>query len=105
MVLETIDVGGLGLGFGTGGALGAVIGFAAKKLASTLAIVLGVQLAALRFLETRGVLHVDREALSTQLAAVAPTAGEAPSWLLTALSTLSITSGFVAGFLLGFRRG
>lgn len=105
MVVEAIDFGGLGLGFGSGGLVGAIVGFAAKKLASTLAIVLGVQLAGLKFLEARGILHVDREALSADLAAVGASAGEASSWLLTALSTLSLGTGFVAGFLLGFRRG
>lgn len=105
MIVEAIDFGGLGLGFGSGGLIGAVVGFAVKKIASVLAIVLGVQLAALKFLETRGILHVDREALSAQLAAIGANAGEAPSWLLTALSTLSLGTGFVAGFLLGFRRG
>ena len=102
MVVETIDVGG----FGGGGALGALVGFAAKRLARTLAIVLGVQLAALKFLEARGILHVDGEALSTHLAAIgANAAGEAPPWVLAALSALSLSTGFVAGFLLGFRRG
>jgi uncharacterized membrane protein (Fun14 family) len=105
MILEAIDVGGLGLGFGTGGAVGAVVGFAAKKLAKALAIVLGVQLAALKFLEARGILHVDREALSAHLVAIAANADDVPSWLLATLSTLSLGTGFVAGFLLGFRRG
>ena len=106
MIVEAIDIGGLGLGGGSGGVIGAIVGFAAKKLARTLAIVLGVQLAALKFLEARGILHVDGEALSAHLVAIgANAAGEASSWVLAALSTLSLAGGFVAGFLLGFRRG
>lgn len=106
MVVETIDLGGLGLGVGGGGVIGALVGFAAKKLAKALAILLGIQLAALKLLEARGVLHVDGEALAAQFAAIGATiAGEAPTWLLTALSALSLGTGFVAGFLLGFRRG
>lgn len=107
MVLEAIDYGGLGLGFGGSSVLGAAFGFAAKRIASALAIVLGVELAAFRLLEAHGILYVDREALADHLATIAANApvGESPSWMLPALSTVSLGSGFVAGFLIGYRRG
>lgn len=106
MVVEAIDYGQLGLEFGTGGLIGALLGFVAKRLTTLLAVVLGVQLAALKLLEARDILHVDREALTAHLAGFGTTAaGESLPWLLTALSTLSLGTGFAAGFLLGFKRG
>lgn len=106
MPLEVIDVQQLGLEFGGGGVIGAIIGFAAKKLAKLLAVIVGLQLAAFKFLESRGVLQVNWDRISENLAGVGSAAtGEAPSWVMTILSTLSVSAGFTAGFLVGFKRG
>lgn len=102
MVPETIDYHQLGVGFGGGGLLGAVCGFALKQLAKVLLLVVGVQLALFKLLDARGVLTMDWERLAAELTGAAP---DAPGWLVGLLSTLSVGSGFVAGFLLGFRRG
>lgn len=97
----------LGLELGTGAVIGAVIGFAAKKVAKLIAVIIGLELALFKFLESRQLITVDWEALT----AGAVTAGEAaasgtpPSWLMTFLSTLSVSAGFTGGFLLGFKRG
>ena len=98
-----IDFTQLGIEAGSGG----IIGFAAKKIAKVLAIIVGLELALFKFLESRGILTVDWEKLtagiveSTQEAA----AGTPPSWVQTILSTLSISGGFAAGFFLGFKKG
>lgn len=102
-----IDVQQLGVEFGTGAVVGGIIGFAAKKVAKLIAILIGIELALFKFLESRGIIRVDWSALSAGLLGSAQdaTAGAPPSWVMTILSTLSVSAGFTGGFLLGFKRG
>jgi len=102
-----IDFAQLGLDLGTGGAIGGITGFAAKKLAKVVAVIVGLQLAAFKFLESRGLLSVNWSELSAGMLSGAETAaaGQPPSWLMSILSTLSVSGGFVAGFTAGFKFG
>jgi uncharacterized membrane protein (Fun14 family) len=98
-----IDPQQLGLEFGSGAVIGGIVGFAAKKIAKVVAIIVGLELALFKFLESRGILQVDWAALS---AGILKTGQGAPTgWLSTILSTLSVSVGFTGGFLLGFRKG
>ncbi|MFC3476635.1 FUN14 domain-containing protein [Halobacterium litoreum] len=102
-----VNLTSLGLEFGGGAGIGAIIGFAAKKVAKLIAVLVGLELALFKFLESRGIITVDWERLTagmvdaTQMGAN----GAPPSWVNTLLSTLSVSAGFTGGFLLGFRRG
>ena len=97
----------LGLEFGTGAVIGGIIGFAAKKIAKVIAVIVGLELALFKFLESRGILTVDWERLSGGMLSVAEDAATngPPDWVMTILSTLSISAGFTGGFLLGFKKG
>ncbi|WP_132058273.1 FUN14 domain-containing protein [Halorussus amylolyticus] len=97
----------LGLEFGSGAVIGAVIGFAAKKIAKLLAVIVGIELALFKFLESRGILTVDWDRLSAGILKTGEAAqgGQPPSWVTSILSTLSIGAGFTGGFLVGFRKG
>ena len=97
----------LGLEFGSGAVVGGIIGFAAKKVAKIIAVLVGLELALFKFLEARGILSVDWERLTQGLVAPAQSAaaGAPPDWLMTILSTLSVSAGFTGGFLLGFKKG
>lgn len=97
----------LGLEFGTGAVIGGLIGFAAKKLAKVIAVIVGVELALFKFLESRGIMEVNWEKMGATFleAGEAATANNPPSWLMSVLSTLSVGAGFTGGFLLGFKRG
>jgi uncharacterized membrane protein (Fun14 family) len=101
-----LDPAQLGIEVGGGAVIGAIVGYAAKKLARVIAVLIGVQLALFVFLESRQIITVDWERLSGGLIGasmgVSPTP---PSWLLSIVSTMSVSAGFVGGFLLGFRRG
>jgi len=102
-----IDPTTLGIEFGTGAGIGAIIGFAAKKVAKLIAVLVGLELALFKFLESRGILTVDWERLSGGFmnAAEAGSATTPPSWMSSILSTLSVSAGFTGGFLVGFRKG
>ncbi|MFB6090135.1 MAG: FUN14 domain-containing protein [Halobellus sp.] len=97
----------LGLEFGSGAVIGGVIGFAAKKVAKIIAVIVGLELALFKFLESRGILTVDWERLTAGIVKPAQEAatGAPPDWLSTILSTLSISAGFTGGFLVGFKKG
>ncbi|MFB6352567.1 MAG: FUN14 domain-containing protein [Halobacteriales archaeon] len=102
-----LNVQQLGLEFGGGAMIGGVIGFAAKKVAKLVAVIIGLELALFKFLESRQILTVDWERLTAGLVQIgeAATSNTPPSWLMSVLSTLSVGAGFTGGFLLGFKRG
>ncbi|WP_408958748.1 FUN14 domain-containing protein [Natrinema sp. 74] len=101
-----IDPTGLGLEFGGGAAIGGVMGFAAKKIAKLVAIMVGVQLMVFRYLESQGIITVDWNRLSAGLLQTQQRAQNVDvHWLQSVLSTLSIGAGFSGGFLVGFKRG
>jgi uncharacterized membrane protein (Fun14 family) len=97
----------LGLEFGTGAVIGGIIGFAAKKVAKIIAVLVGIELALFKFLESRGILTVNWDKLGASFLSAGESAatGAPPSWLMTILSTLSVGAGFTGGFLIGFKRG
>lgn len=97
----------LGLEFGTGAVIGAIIGFAFKKIAKVIAVIVGLELALFRFLESRGILSVDWGRLSGGIVDVTESATmqTPPSWVNSILSTLSVGAGFTGGFLVGFKKG
>jgi uncharacterized membrane protein (Fun14 family) len=107
MVLQ-IDPQQLGLEFGSGAVVGGIIGFAAKKVAKIIAVLVGLELALFKFLESRGIISVDWNRLTAGLVGTAQdaaTGGAPPDWMMTILSTLSISAGFTGGFLVGFKKG
>ncbi|MEF8799948.1 MAG: FUN14 domain-containing protein [Halolamina sp.] len=101
-----IDFQQLGIEAGTGGIIGGLIGFAAKKVAKIIAVIVGIELALFKFLESRGILTVDWDQLTAGIVGASQdaAAGAPPSWVQTILSTLSISAGFSAGFFLGWKK-
>ena len=102
-----LDVKQLGLEFGSGAIIGAIIGFTAKKLAKLIAFIVGLELVLFKLLESRGILNVrwDRLGAAFLGAGQAAASQQPPSWLVTIVSTLSVGAGFTGGFLLGFKKG
>lgn len=106
-MLFDINLQQLGLEMGSGALIGAIVGFAAKKIAKVIAVLVGLELALFKFLESRGILTVDWGRLTNGIVSSAQEAanGAPPSWVQTILSTLSVSAGFTGGFMVGFRRG
>ena len=95
----------IGLEVGGGAVVGAVIGFAAKKVAKIIAIIVGLELALFKFLETKGILIVDWGAITGAASEGADTAAQAPGWIMSLLAALPVSAGFSGGFLVGFKKG
>jgi uncharacterized membrane protein (Fun14 family) len=100
-----IDLPGLGLQMGGSALMGAVIGFAAKKVAKVIAIIIGLELVLFKFLESRGVLSVNWDALTNASQTAADQGVQATQSLVeTFVSTAGIGASFAGGFVLGFKR-
>ncbi|WP_324661749.1 FUN14 domain-containing protein [Haloarcula sediminis] len=99
----------MGLELGTGAVIGGIIGFAAKKVAKLIAVIVGLELALFKFLETRGILEVNWDAISGAAQNTTTSAGAAanqpPGWIMSLLSALPVSAGFSGGFLVGFKKG
>ncbi len=107
MAMPSIDPTSLGIEFGSGAVIGGIIGFAAKKIAKLIAVLVGIELALFKFLESRGIISVKWDRLTAGLVEASQDAatGAPPSWISTILSTLSISAGFTGGFMVGFKKG
>lgn len=95
-----------GVKLGGGFVAGALTGYLSKKITKLIAIIVGLFLAALQFMESRGWVNVDWSALTAGLAgAGSEAAAKAPSLLSSVVSTLGLGAAFTGGFLLGFKKG
>ena len=103
--MVALDPTSLGLQIGGSALMGAVIGFAAKKIAKVIAVIVGAELVLFKFLESQGFLQVNWGKLGgffENMASDAP--GQAQSLVDTFISTAGIGAGFAGGFFLGFKR-
>lgn len=100
-----VDPTTLGLEFGGYAILGGVLRFTTKQIAKLLAVVVGVQLMAFRYLESQEIVKVDWSRLSAGLLETDERTREEIRWLESMLSMLTVGTGFVSGFLIGYHRG
>lgn len=103
--MAEFDLTALGMQIGGSAAIGAVIGFAAKKVAKIIAIIIGLELVLFKFLESRGVLEVNWGRItnaSEQGVQQVQTQGQ--SLIETFVGTAGVGAGFAGGFLLGFKK-
>jgi uncharacterized membrane protein (Fun14 family) len=100
-----LDIPNLGAQMGGSFLLGGIIGFAAKKIAKVIAIIVGLELVLFKFLESRGVLTVNWDALTNATENSTQVAQRATQSLIeTFISTAGIGASFAGGFALGFKR-
>jgi len=99
----------MGLELGGGALIGGIIGFAAKKVAKLIAVIVGLELALFKFLETRGILEVNWKAIGgaaqNATGQASGAAAQPPSWVTSLLSALPVSAGFTGGFAVGFKKG
>lgn len=94
----------VGLRVGGATVAGGLAGWATKKALKIVAVLVGLQLAVMTFLQQRGFLTVQWDQLGSAIAAMSPPAAAVPAWVTT-LSSFGIGGGFLAGALVGFKRG
>lgn len=100
-----LDITQLGLEIGGSAAIGAVIGFAAKKVAKVIAVIIGIELILFKFLESRGILEVNWGRIVDMGEQGAQQAPQAAQGLVeTFIGTVGVGVGFAGGFALGFKK-
>lgn len=105
MVLEDLNLTSLGIQMGGSAAIGAVIGFASKKIAKVIAVIVGLQLVLFKLLETRGFLQVNWGKFGGAAEEFMGGAGaQGMGFIESFVSTAGIGASFAGGFLLGFKK-
>lgn len=90
---------------GTGAVGGFVVGYAIKKVAKLIVVLIGIFLLALIYLSSQGILYVNYDKLSEAVSGWLGGAGEAVGWLTPIIAHLPFAGSFLVGFLLGFKLG
>lgn len=91
---------------GFGGLAGLAVGYAIKKLLKLVVMLIGIFLLGLAYLKYVGLIEIHFDKLTeafNQLAGKVSSGGIALSNLLSA--NLPAAGGFIAGFILGFKKG
>lgn len=106
-MMEDFTLPGMGMEAGGGFILGFITGYGAKIVAKIIAVLIGVQLALFKFLESKGVIVVNWDRLSSvagDTANEANVAVEGQDMFMSMVSTIPLGAGFTAGAVLGFKR-
>lgn len=90
---------------GTGGVGGFVVGYAIKKIAKLLVVLIGIFLLALVYLSSQGILAVNYDRLFAAISDGLGGAGSAIGWLTPIVAHLPFAGSFMVGFFLGFKLG
>ncbi|MCJ7478693.1 MAG: hypothetical protein MUP63_00755 [Candidatus Nanohaloarchaeota archaeon QJJ-7] len=91
---------------GSGAVLGFLSGYAAKIVTKIIAVVAGLSILFVKWMESQGIVSIDWSSVGSGMVDIGgQAASTAPSLADKIVSTLGLGGGFAAGFYLGFRRG
>jgi uncharacterized membrane protein (Fun14 family) len=90
---------------GTGAVVGFVVGYAIKKVAKLIVVLIGIFLLALVYLSSQSILKVNYDKLIEVVSGWLGGAGQAVGWLTSIVAVLPFAGSFMAGFFLGFKMG
>ena len=90
---------------GTGAIGGFVVGYAIKKVAKLIVVLIGIFLLALVYLSSQGILEVNYGKLNTAVGDWLRNAGMAAGLLTPIIAHLPFAGSFTAGLFLGFKMG
>lgn len=88
---------------GLGGVIGFVVGFSIKKLSKFVLFLIGMFIAVLIYLNSRGVLNVNYGALFKLIGDFLGMASSALNWLIHIIALLPFAVSFTIGFVVGFK--
>lgn len=90
---------------GGGMVVGGVLGFAMKKIVKLLAVLAGIQVAVLAYLERQGVITVNWDVLQNMTVITPGEGGGMPPVAANLISSLPAGGGLAIGAAVGFRKG
>jgi uncharacterized membrane protein (Fun14 family) len=95
----------LGVEAGSGGILGFLTGYGAKKFTKLVAVIVGLELALIKFLESEGIVMDVQWKIITETVVGMSEIDYVHDYLLDSLIFLPIGGGFATGAAIGFKRG
>jgi uncharacterized membrane protein (Fun14 family) len=100
---------------GFGGIVGFLLGYALKKIAKILAVIVGLFFAAILYFESNGIMNINwdklqgiaQSTISSLIGLISTTAGNGNSSTILPIARLglSLTGSTAAGFAIGFMKG
>jgi len=90
---------------GIGAVGGFIVGYALKKAAKIVAVIIGLFLVALIYLVSKGIITVDYGKFEDAISSALGGAGTAAGWLAPLIAHLPFAGAFGLGFFLGFKMG
>ena len=90
---------------GLGAVGGFVVGFALKKIATLLIIVLGLFILALLYLGASDIISINFSTLWSAVSDWLGSASQAFSWIIGLIAIIPFLGSFAVGFFLGFKLG
>jgi len=90
---------------GIGGVGGFIVGYALKKIAKIVIVLIGILLVVLIYLVNKGIFSVDYGKLEGAISNALGNAGTAAGWLVSLIAILPSLGAFGLGLLLGFKMG
>lgn len=90
---------------GIGGVGGFCVGYASKKLAKIVAILLAIGFLGLQYLAYNGIVEINYSALQSWIMSMLGEAGVLQVFLTALLAQMPFGVGFVGGLVLGFKKG
>jgi len=90
---------------GMGGIGGFLAGYAIKKVAKIIAVILGLLFLFLIYLGSTGIISVNYNKLTEAISKALPVIEQAPGLLTPIISHLPFAGSFMIGFILGLKKG
>lgn len=101
-----LDVWGpLATQFGVGGLGGLCVGFAVKKIAKIVAVIVGIVFVGLEYLAYKDIIKINYGVLQAWAENLIGGVGAAQSWLSAVVANLPFAASFIAGFGIGLKMG
>jgi len=91
--------------FGVGGVGGFIAGYALKKLMKLVVVIIGLFILALVYLEYKGILSVNYDALGNSVSGALGLTGQAADLITPIIAHLPFAGAFGLAFFLGFKIG
>jgi len=90
---------------GIGGIGGFLVGYAVKKVAKILAVILGLGFLSLLYLSYKGIIQISYDKLLSEVEKGLGFTGFGQSVILSIIANIPFATSFTVGFLLGLKKG
>ena len=90
---------------GIGGIGGFLVGYAVKKVAKMLAVILGLGFLSLLYLSYKGIIQISYDRLLSEVEGGLELIGIGQSVISSIIANIPFATSFITGFILGLKKG